>query len=133
MLRLVPSKPRSRPRKARQPKQRRELLRPCDVIQAALLARNMTRKELAEAADMSRSMTDGVVSGRRIVDHHQEPLIEKALGIPAGRLRELDRALMKQAQELYSDVIERAREATFHLLPRSWRDGPDLKVVATKE
>jgi transcriptional regulator with XRE-family HTH domain len=93
----------------------------------------MTRKELAEAADMSRSMTDAVVSGRRIVDQDQEPLIEKALGIPAGRLRELDRALMKQAQELYSDALRRAREETYHLLPRSWRDGPDLKVVATKE
>lgn len=132
-LRLVVSKPRPRLRKARPIKEPRKLLRPCDIIQAALLARNVSRKELATATGMTRSMTDAVVSGRRTIDGDQKPLIEKALGIPAGRLRELERALMKQAQELYSDVLRRAREDTYHLLPRSWRHGPDLKVVATKE
>lgn len=122
MLRIIRNN--QPPKSLRRPpplKDLKKLLQPHEVIQAALLTTGKTRRQIAEETGMSRSMVDAVVSGRRTAADF-EPNIEKALGIPAGRLQELNQALVFQAQKRWGDVLQRIREETAPLARASFAE-----------
>lgn len=101
-----------KPRKApKPPREFKELQRPCEIIQAALKVRGITRVHLAKETGLSIGIVGPVVSGNRTCDDVADEL-ERALNIPTGRLLEMERALGRQAQEKYSDLIDRLRDET---------------------